>query len=122
MSKKTDTIKDMVFFAQQNPSALAELISSLVTDVVTTVKVNGATSITIPTGDSVTETYSAKALSQYGDEMSNSVTLSLEGEVTGVTISGDTVTVAKTATADSFTIKATCGSVVTTMVVALVTE
>ena len=92
MSKKIEAIKDMVFYAQQKPESLATLIAGLVTDVVTGIKVDGATSINVPTGDiAETATYTASALSQYGDEMSNSVTLALNETVTGVAISDGVV-------------------------------
>ena len=121
MSKKIEAIKDMVFYAQQKPESLATLIAGLVTDVVTSIKVDGATSINVPTGDiAETATYTASALSQYGDEMSNSVTLALNEAVTGVAISGGVVSVSKTAVAEKFVLKATCGTVTQLVEVALI--
>lgn len=121
MSKKVEAISRMVFYSQQNPKALAELISGVISDEVTSVKIAGVNSINVPSGDTdATETYTAVALSQYGDEMSDSVTLALDGSVTGVSISDGTVTVKKTATDESFTLKATCGSVVSKLKVTLV--
>lgn len=121
MSKKIEAIKEMVFFAQQDPEKLATVIAGVVTDVVTAVKISGAESINVPTGDTAnTSTYTAKALSQFGDEMSNTVTLALNEAVTGVSISSGVVSVAKTATAESFVVKATCGTVTELMTVALV--
>lgn len=120
MSKKIEAIKKAVFYAQQDPEALATVIAGTVTDVVTTVEISGASSITKPTSDSVTESYTGKALSQYGDGMTNTVTLALKTAVTGVSISNGTVTVDTTATADSFTLKATCGAVTAEMKVDLV--
>lgn len=120
MSKKLEAIKKAVFFAKEDSTALATILEGLVSDVVTTVKVSGATSINVPEDESVTENYSAVVFSQYGDVMSNTVTLALKEAVTGVSISNKTVTVANTATADSFTLTATCGTVVTEYTVALV--
>lgn len=120
MSKKLEAIKKDVFFAKENPEALATLIAGLVTDVVTSVKVEGAVSINIPESDSVTEDYVATALSQYGDLMSDSVTLSLNEAVDGVSISGNTITVASTVEADSFVLKAVCGAITTLTTVTLV--
>ena len=111
MSKKLEEIKNMVFYSHVNPIPLARVISDMVTDVVSNIKVSGAKKITVPTDSDVTEDYSAVALSQFGDTMEDSVTLALNEEVTGVSISGNTVTVSKTATNDYFVIKATCGSI-----------
>lgn len=120
MSKKIDAIEKAVFYAQQDPKALATIIAGTITDVVTTIKISGASSIAIPDSDSVTEDYTGVAFSQYGDNMSNAVTLALKTAVTGVSISSGTVTVASTVTADSFTLKATCGTVTSEMKVDLV--
>lgn len=121
MSEKVKAITNMVFYAQQNPEALANVIASLVTDAVTSIDIKGDASIKIPDGDtSSTATYTAKALSQFGDEMANTVTLALNSSVTGVSISGGTVSVAKTATSDSFVLKATCGTVTQLMTVTLI--
>lgn len=111
MSKKLEKIKEMVFYSHENPIPLARVISDMVTDVVSDIKVSGAKEITVPTDSDVTEDYTAVALSQFGDTMEDSVTLALSEEVTGVSISGKTVTVSKTATDDHFVIKATCGSI-----------
>ena len=123
MSKKLDALKKMVFFAKEDPTPLAEVLEGLVTDVVTSVKLTGADSIEIPTGGtSNTAEYVGKAFSQYGDEMANSVTLALKEAVTGVSISSGTVTVDKTATAESFVVKATCGTVVAEKTITLVSH
>lgn len=120
MSKKVDAITNMVFFAKENPRKLAEVIAGLVTDTATSISLAGADSITVPAEESVTEDYTATVVSQFGDEMTGSVTLSLKEEVTGVSISSNTVTVNSTATAGSFVIKAVCGSVTAEKTVALV--
>ena len=87
----------------------------------TSVVISGADSIEIPSGDTAnTATYIAKALSQFGDEMAGqTITLTRKSAVTGVSISNGTVSVEKTATAGSFTIKATCGTVTAEKTVAL---
>lgn len=121
MSKKVEAIKGMVFYAQQKPESLATLIAGLVADVATSIEVDGATSINVPTGDTAnTATYTASAFSQYGDEMSNSVTLALNEAVTGVAISNGVVSVSKTAEAEKFVLKATCGTVTQLVEVALI--
>lgn len=122
MSKKLKAIEKAVLYAHEKPEELAKIIAGSVEDVLTSVAIDGAKSIVIPTDDtSATEVYTAVALSQYGDEMSDeTVTLALKEAVTGVSISSGTVTVAKTATAESFVIKATCGTVTAEKTVALV--
>ena len=124
MSNKYDAIKKAVFYAHENPEALADILEGIVSDVVTSVALNGADSIEIPSGDTDnTKTYTAKALSQFGDEMEGqTVTIALKSAVTGVSISSGVVSVAKTATEESFTLTATCGTVVAEKTVALTTE
>lgn len=121
MSKKFDAIKKAVFYAHEKPEKLAEILEGAVSDVVTSLSISGADSIEIPTGDTAnTANYTSKAFSQYGDEMTGqTITLALKASVTGVSISSGTVSVAKTATAESFTIKATCGTVTAEKTVAL---
>lgn len=120
MSKKFETIKDAVFFSRETPEKLANLICGLITDVITSVVIEGASSITIPTNESVEETYTATAVSQFGDSMDNEVTLSLKESVTGVSVSGKKVTVTSSATAGSFVLKAVCGEITKEVTVALV--
>lgn len=48
MSKKLDYIKKAVFYSQQKPELLAELLSGIVTDVATSISIGGATSIKKP--------------------------------------------------------------------------
>lgn len=120
MSKKLEALKDAVFYAQQKPEVLATLLAGVITDTATSVRLSGASSITVPTGDTaVEETYTAEVLSQFGDTMSGTPTLALTETVTGVTVSGMKVSVAKTATATSFTLKATSGSLSAQMTVTL---
>lgn len=120
MSKKLEALKDAVFYAQQKPKVLATLLAGVITDTATSVRLSGASSITVPTGDTaVEETYTAEVLSQFGDTMSGTPTLALTETVTGVTVSGMKVSVAKTATATSFTLKATSGSLSAQMTVTL---
>lgn len=122
MSKKVDVIKDAVFYAHEKPEVLAEIIGGTITDVVTSISISGADSIEIPSGDTAnTAKYSASVLSQFGDPMTAEVTFSLKSAVTGVSVSGDTVSVAKTATAESFTLVATASGKTAEKVVALAT-
>ena len=122
MSKKLDALKKAVFYAKEDPEQLATILSGVVSDVVSSLSISGADSIEIPEGDTAnTADYTTKAFSQYGDEMSGqTITLALKESVTGVTISSGTVSVAKTATDDSFVIVATCGTVTAEKTVALV--
>lgn len=124
MSNKYDAIKKAVFYAHEKPEALADILEGNVSDVVTKVTLSGADSIEIPSGDTAnTETYTAKAFSQFGDEMAGqTITIALKASVTGVSISSGVVSVAKTATAESFTLTATCGTVVAEKTVALTEE
>ena len=113
MSKKFDTLEKAVLYAHEKPSVLANILSGMITDTVTSVVVSGATSIDLDTTNGSTATYTGKALSQFGDAMTNTVTLALKEEVTGVSISNGTVTVAKTVTdGTKFVVKGTSGSVV----------
>lgn len=124
MSKKFDAIKKAVFYAHEKPEELANILESIVSDVVTSVAISGADSIKIPSGDTAnTATYTAKALSQFGDEMTGqTITIALKASVTGVSISNGVVSVAKTATAESFILVATCGTVTAEKTVALTAE
>lgn len=116
---KYDVLKEAIMYASQKPEVLANILVDSVDDKVTSIKITGADSITIPSADSTTSTYTAKAFSQFGEEMSNTVTLSLKGTTTGVSISSGVVTVASTTTATKFTVKATVGSVSQEKVVTL---
>lgn len=124
MSNKYDAIKKAVFYAHEKPEALADILEGNVSDIVTKVTLSGEDSIEIPSGDTAnTETYTAKAFSQFGDEMAGqTITIALKAAVTGVSISSGVVSVAKTATAESFTLTATCGTVVAEKTVALTEE
>lgn len=122
MSKKFEYIKKAVFFSEQNPAMLAELIAGTVTDVATSVSVDGEHNILIPTGDtSVTKTYTAEVLSQFGDVMEGqSITYSVTS-ATGVSINSGTgvLTIAKTASEGDITVTATCGGKTGTTTVSL---
>lgn len=122
MSNKHEAIKKAVFYAHEKPEELANILESIVSDVVTSVAISGADSIKIPSGDTAnTATYTAKALSQFGDEMTGqTITIALKASVTGVSISNGVVSVAKTATAESFILVATCGTVTAEKTVALI--
>lgn len=123
MSKKLEAIKKAVFYAHENPIELAKILEANVSDVVTKVAIAGNSSIEIPSGDTDnTATYTATVFSQYGDVMTGqTVTFALDEAVTGVSVSDGVVTVSKTATAESFVLKATCGSVVEKKTIALTT-
>lgn len=124
MSKKLDAIKKAVFYAEQNPSALAEIIAGTVSDVATSIEIAGPTKITIPSGDTAnTADYTATVFSQYGDVMSGTTaTLSLKESATGVSISDGTVSVAKTASAGTIVVKAVVNTLSAEYSVELVAE
>ena len=118
---KIDAIKKAVFYAHEKPEELAKIIAGTVTDVATSVHIEGATSITIPSSESVTEEYTCSVASQYGDIISGqTVTLALKDSVTGVSVSDKTVTVTSEATKGSFILKATCGTITSELTVELV--
>lgn len=123
MSKKLEAIKKAVFYAQQKPEMLANILAGVVSDIATSVEIAGADSITIPSGDTAnTEDYTATILSQFGDTMTAEVTYTLKAAVTGVSISDNTVSVASTASAGSFIVVATSGTVSAEKEVSLVAE
>lgn len=124
MSNKLKALEKAVFYAHEKPEELAKILEGNVSDVASTVVLSGADSIEIPSGDTPnTADYTAKVFSQFGDEMvGQTVTIALKESVTGVSISSGTVSVAKTATAESFVLKATCGTVVAEKTVALTAE
>ena len=110
--KKLEALTDAVFYAQQDPKKLATILADIISDVVTSVAVFGAVEIVLDTESGSTAEYTGKALSQFGDEMDETVTLALKEAVTGVSISDGTVTVDKTvADGTTFVIEGTCGSV-----------
>ena len=118
---KIDAIKKAVLYAHEKPEELAKIIAGTITDVATSVHIEGATSITIPSAESVTEEYKCSVASQYGDIMSGqTVTLALKESVTGVSVSDKTVTVTSEATKGSFILKATCGEITSELKVELV--
>ena len=124
MSKKLDAIKKAVFFAEQNPGALAEIIAGTVSDVATSIEIAGPTKITIPSGDTAnTADYTATVFSQFGDVMSGTTaTLSLKESATGVSIEDGTVSVAKTASAGTLVVKAVVDTLSAEYSVELVAE
>lgn len=111
MSKKIQAIAEMVFHAQQSPEDLAKIIAPLVTDVKTAVVINGSKTVKMSASDSVTSTYTASVVSQFGDAMTGSITWSVS-EAEGVSISGGTLTVASTATEGKVTITASSDDLV----------
>lgn len=124
MSKKLDAIKKAVFYAEQNPEGLAEIIAGAVSDVATSIEIAGPTKITIPSGDTAnTADYTATVFSQYGDVMAGTTaTLSLKESATGVSISDGTVSVAKTASAGTIVVKAVVDTLSAEYSVELVAE
>lgn len=119
---KLEFLKDAIFHAQQDPSALAEVLMPLVSDTATSITITGPNEVQIPaTGESAaTAVYVGTVLSQHGYEMSGAITFALNESVTGVSVSGSTVSVAAGTEADSFVLKATSGSVTVTKAVSLV--
>ena len=122
MSKKFEYVKKAVFYSEQKPDMLADLISGLITDVATTVIVSGDAEIEIPSGDTAnTETYTAEVLSQYGDTMSGQTITWSVSSATGVSINSSTgvLSVGKTASAGDVTVTATCSGKTGTITVSL---
>lgn len=108
MSKKFEYMKNVAFYSEQKPELLAKVLSGLVSDVATSVVIEGKTSINIPESSSVTEDYTAKLFSQFGDVMdSTSMTWAVVATGTGVSILNGTLTVESTATDTEVTITAT---------------
>ena len=122
MSKKFEAIKQAVFYAHETPEKLAGILEGLVEDVFTGVVFkDGPSEVKIPESANATATYVAKAVSQFGDEMTNSVTYTLKAEHTGATITTEGVlTVASTTKAGTITIVATSGAKTAEMEVQLV--
>lgn len=112
MSKKIEAVKSAVFYAQQDPEKLATLVAELITDVVTSVKVQGATSVKNNATTGTTSTYTGKAFSQYDDEMADTVTLTIKQAVEGVSISAGVVTITSAVTdGTKFIVKGAVGTV-----------
>ena len=84
--------------------------------VATKVEVSGAERVTVPTGENVTEKYTAVVTDQFGQTMADpAVVWSMEpADSTGISMENGTLTVTKDAAADgevSVTVKATVGDV-----------
>ena len=110
MSKKFEYIKKAIFYSEQKPDKLAELISGTITDVATSVEVSGEPTITIPAGDTAnTATYTASVLYQFGDVMDGQTVTFSVSSATGVSINSSTgvLSVEKTASAGDVTVTAT---------------
>lgn len=111
MTNKSKAIKEAVFYAHEDPEKLAELIAPLITDKASGVSIDGPTTITLDTTEGSEVEYTGSVLSQFGDKMSGTVTYSLESSVEGVSISSNTVTVAKTVSdGTQYTVVATANS------------
>lgn len=125
MSKKFEYIKKAVFYSEQKPEKLAELIAGTITDVATSVEVSGESTITIPAGDTAnTATYTASVLSQFGDVMSGQTATFSVSSATGVSINSSTgvLSVGKTASAGDVTVTATSSGKSGTFTVTLEAE
>lgn len=97
MSNKFNYLKEAVFYSQQDPNKLAEILSGVVQDTATSINISGSSLVENDVTNGTTAKYTSVALSQFGDEMTGvEVTLSLKEAVTGVSISGGTVTIANT--------------------------
>lgn len=95
MSNKFNYLKEAVFYSQQDPNKLAEILSGVVQDTATSITISGSSLVENDVTNGTTAKYTSVALSQFGDEMTGvEVTLSLKEAVTGVSISGGTVTIA----------------------------
>lgn len=125
MSKKLEALTKAVFYSQEKPETLAGLLSDLIEDTATGIVIDGSDVIELDTVNDSTVEYKSTVVSQFGDEMTGTVTLSLDEAVTGVSLSGSTVTVAKTVTdGTTFTLKAVSGNITVkkTVMVSVVSE
>lgn len=124
MSKKVDAIKDAVFYSKENPERLAKYIAGTIADVDTSVVVKGATSITVNSAETVTETYVGTVLSQFGDVISGKTITYTVSTKDGVSIASSTgvLSVTSSATEGEVTVTATCGSISGSIAVSIVTE
>lgn len=110
MTNKQKALESAVFYAHEDPKPLATILASLIEDVATYVTVVGPTSIVLDTTEGSTAEYIGAVLNQYRDKMADDVTLSLKEEVTGISISGSTVTIANTVVDNTtFTVVAKSG-------------
>lgn len=114
MSKRADFLKKAVFYAQQNPSALADYLYANIADTLDNVVISGAEVIENNDLNGVTTpAYTAVAYNAYGDVRSDSITLALKASVSGVSISEGVVTLTTdVADATTFIIKATIDGVI----------
>lgn len=111
MTNKEKAIQNAVFYAHGKPELLAALIAPLVRDEATTVSVGGPVSVDLDTENGSTVSYEAAIYSQFGDTVEGKVTYALKKAVTGISISGSDVTIAKTvANGTQYTVVATSGS------------
>lgn len=113
MSKKIDVVKNAIFYAPQDPTNLAVLIASLITDVATSVELAGVSTVENDPVEGATVVVSSKIYNQYGDIMVGNITYALKAAVEGVSIEDDTVTIAPTvADGTKFIVKGTVGAIV----------
>lgn len=123
MSKKLEALKKAVFYSAEKPEILAGILAEGIADVASKVELSGSDSIAIPEGETATTaTYTATVTSQFGDEMSGTVTFSLKSAVTGVSVDSSTgvVSVDNTTTDNECIVVATCGSASAEKTVALI--
>lgn len=112
MSKKAEFMKNAVFYGQQKPEVLGNILAGLVEDTLTRVVFTEfSTEVTIPADSSTTANFLAEGRSQYDDKMADEVTYSLESVHEGATIDGSSgvLTVQSTTSPAEIVVKATCG-------------
>ena len=95
MSKRSDYFERAVFFAQQDPKLLANVLLGALEDVPAYITISGSAVAENDNVDGSTHTFTAVAYNEYGDPLDNAVTLALKAPVSGVSISNGTVTSAK---------------------------
>ena len=102
MSKRSDYFERAVFFAQQDAKLLANILLGAIEDVPAYITISGSAVAENDNVDGSTHSYTAVAYNEYGDPLDDAVTLALKAAVSGVSISGGTITLTS-AVADSTT-------------------
>lgn len=92
MSKRSDYFERAVFFAQQDPKLLANVLLGALEDAPAYITISGSTVVENDNVDGSTHSYTAVAYNEYGDPLDNAVTLALKAAVSGVSISKGVVT------------------------------
>lgn len=125
MSMTFEEIKSAVFYSNEKPDVLANIIKGVMDSIPAVASeislTPSASTVTIPTGDTAeTVTISSVVKDQFGTTMGNkTATLALAESVTGVTLSEGTLSVAKTASAGSVVINATCDDATASVTITL---